>query len=97
MIRAVERNESRASCELARHLQRTFDSFRPAVGEIYALERSRQKLDEPARQHHLALDHVLAVHHDVQMAPRLLRDRIEHLGLSVAESRHPDSRDEIEI
>src|ERR1019366_5797335 len=88
---------SRASGELACHLQRTFDSFCPAVGEIHALERSREKLGEPSRQHNLALDHILAVHHDVQMASRLLPDRGEHLGMPVAEGRDADPRDEIEI
>src|SRR5208282_6133501 len=89
--------ESRASGELARHLQRTFDRFCPTVGKIHALERSREKLGEPSRQPDLALDHVLAVHHDVQMASRLLRDRGQHLGMSMPEGRDANPRDEIEI
>ena len=97
VIRPVERHESRASGELARHLKRTLDRFRPAVGEIDALKRPGEKLNQPSRQGNLALDHVLAIHHDVQVAPRLLRDRGQHLGMSMAEGTDADPGDEIEI
>src|SRR5580704_13768921 len=97
VIRAVERDEARSAGKLARDFQRALDRLSPAVGEIHALERRREQLDEPPRQLHLALDHILAVHHDVQMASRLRCDRVEHFGISVAERGHSDTRDEIEI
>src|SRR5208283_1536758 len=97
VIGAVKPDEARTAGKLARDFQRALDRLGTAIREIHALERRRQQLDEPPRQLHLALDHVLAVHHDVQMAPRLRCDSVEHFGIAVAECGHSDAGDEIEV
>src|ERR1700735_2701288 len=97
VIGAVKRDEARTAGKLARDFQSALDRLGSAVGEIDTLEWRRKQLDEPPRQLHLALDHILAVHHDVQMASRLRRNRVEHFGISVAERGHSDAGDEIEI
>src|SRR6202046_1723590 len=97
VIGAVKRDEARTAGKLARDFQSALDRLGSSVGEIDTLEGRRKQLDEPPRQLHLALDHILAVHHDVQMASRLRRNRVEHFGISVAERGHSDAGDEIEI
>src|ERR1700682_436497 len=97
VICAVERHESTATGEFARGLERTFNRLRTTIGKIHAREFRRQQFAQAARKSNLALDYVLAINHDVQMAARLRLDRGDHFAMPMAERRDADTCDEIQI
>src|SRR5581483_6147033 len=80
-------------CVCARDLERSFESFRTAVREEDAIET--RNASEPLRD--LCRELVVVEVRRVNQLRRLLRDRLQHGAIAVAERVDTDAADEVEI
>src|ERR1700741_4951610 len=97
MIGAIECNKSGPSGIFPRRFEGALNCLGATVGEIDASQCGRQHMRQLGRQRRLALQHILAINHYMQMAPELTVDRGDYCRMAMTERRHAYPGDQVEV